>query len=214
MKEVVIFGTGGHAKVVADIVRGQPELKLVAFYSANKNMSNFLDVNHYHQDDLKNNSHNCGVVAIGDNFLRHMVVELVKKAKPNFEFLTVVHSAAVVSNSVKLGAGSVVMANAVVNPDSKVGEHVILNTSCSVDHDAQLEDFVSIAPKACLGGNVKVGYASAVSIGAVVTHGRSIGSHCVIGAGAVVVDDVKSNQLGFGNPFKVIRRREFGDKYL
>lgn len=59
-----------------------------------------------------------------------------------------------------------------------------------------------------------MGAYSAVSLGAAVLPGVSIGEHSVIGAGAVVVRDIPGKVVSFGVPSKVIRSREIGEKYL
>lgn len=62
------------------------------------------------------------------------------------------HSAAWVDPDAKLGTGTVVFAGAVIRPGSVVGEHVIVNTSASVDHDCVVKDFVHIVPGCTPGG--------------------------------------------------------------
>lgn len=48
------------------------------------------------------------------------------------------------------------MPGSVVNAGARVGDHVILNTCSSVDHDCIVEDFVHVSPGAHLAGNVTV----------------------------------------------------------
>ncbi|MES3037775.1 MAG: acetyltransferase [Bdellovibrionota bacterium] len=213
-KLVVIIGTGGHAKVVHDILIQEGKFKPAAFFSLDKNLKSFLELPHYHQDEFGQHEFTHGVVAIGDNWLRAQAVRTLNAINSKFQFVTTVHPSAVVGNGVKLGVGTVVMANAVVNPFSVIGDHIIINTSASVDHDCQLENYCSIAPGAVLGGNVKVGQYSAVSLGAKIIHGRSIGEQTVIGAGALVVGDVGSGVVAYGTPCEAKRNRKAGEKYL
>lgn len=214
MEEIVIFGIGGHAKVVFDVIVKENKYKAAAFFSLDKDCKSFLGLPHYHQSELVKHNFSKGIVAIGDNFLRQSVVEFIKKEKPKFEFIKAIHPMAAVATSVKIGDGSVVMAQAAVNIDSQVGTHVIVNTLASVDHDANLGSFSSVAPGAVLGGNVSVGDFSAISIGAVVKHGVKIGQHTVVGAGAVVLKDIENFKIAYGNPCSVIRDRKAGEKYL
>ena len=66
-------------------------------------------------------------------------------------------------------------------------------------------DFVHIAPKVALCGNVFVGEGTLVGVGAVVVPGIRIGKNCVIGAGAVVFRDVPDYGLVVGNPARLIK---------
>lgn len=214
MKNIVIIGTGGHAKVIFDILLRQNLYKPVAFLSLNDIMTSFLGLPHYHQSKLDQKDFNTGVLAIGDNFVRSQAAEFVRSQKPKFNFITAIHPSAQIAEDVILGEGSVVMANVVVNPGTYVGSHAILNTSSSVDHDCKIGQFASIAPGCTLGGNVEVGEFSAVSLGSKIIHSKKIGSHSVIGAGALVLKDIESYKVAYGHPCQIVRSRTLGEKYL
>lgn len=214
MKDIVIFGTGGHAKVVSDIIAKQKLYNLKAFVSLNSSLSEFMGLPHHNQNQLNKLDFNLGIVAIGDNFIRKQVVELILSIKPDFSFVTAIHPSAQVGVECAIAPGAVVMANAVINPGTKIGQHCIINTGALVDHDVTVEDFASIAPGCTLGGNVKVGSFSAISLGASIIHGINIGEHAVVGAGSVVVKNIDAYSLSYGNPCKLVRQRKAGEKYL
>lgn len=94
------------------------------------------------------------VVAIGDNAIRKKVAEALQVT--GVPFATIVHPFSSVSSFVSLGQGTIVMPGSVVNAGARVGDHVILNTCSSVDHDCIVEDFVHVSPGAHLAGNVTV----------------------------------------------------------
>lgn len=197
-----IVGTGGQARVIADILNASGEREPVMVQEAA--LKERYDAG---SDDVV-------IVGIGDNYARSRVVEAIRQQIPNCRFGKAVHPAAVIARDVVVGAGSVVMAGAIVNPGAVIGEHVILNTNCSVDHDCIIGDFVSIAPRVALGGTVKVGSVTAIGIGALVSHACEIGEQTVIGAGAVVVKSMPSYSVCYGVPARVVRSRQAGDGYL
>jgi acetyltransferase-like isoleucine patch superfamily enzyme len=106
------------------------------------------------------------------------------------------------------------MAGAIINPNSTIGEHCIVNTASSIDHDSILERFSSVAPGVITGGNVRVGEFSALSLRAAVIHGCSIGPHTIVGAGATVLKDIPAFAVAYGTPARVVRTRAAGEKYL
>ena len=106
------------------------------------------------------------------------------------------------------------MPNCVVNSYVKIGKFVIVNTASVIEHDSVLMDFSSIAPGVCLGGNVKIGKRSAISINSAVSNGISIGNDSVIGGSSLVLNDVKNNCLTFGIPAKFIRGRGIDEEYF
>jgi sugar O-acyltransferase (sialic acid O-acetyltransferase NeuD family) len=214
VEEILIFGAGGHAKVVFDVIKRQGLYKPVAFVTEKLNSAEFQGIACVEFAELSNLEQSKGVVAIGDNYTRCKVVEQIKSVRASFQFVSVIDPFSSISDSSKVGQGSVVIGKSFVNVDVKIGSHVILNSSCSVDHDSVLGDFSSIAPGAVLGGNVKVGQRSSVGLGASLIHSVTVGEDTVIGAGSTVVNSIADRQVAYGVPCKVIRSREPADKYL
>ncbi|MBP0724473.1 acetyltransferase [Bacillus sp. RG28] len=218
MKKIVIFGSGGHAKVVIDMVEKLNEFSIMAVIDSFQPVSKTICGYRVLGDETSllslNNEIFGGVVAIGDNWIRKQVVEKIKTIIPNFKFVSILDPSSVISNSVKIGDGTVVLPGSVVNCETIIGEHCIINTNSSVDHDCILGSFVSCAPGSTIGGNVKVGDYTAIALGAKVIQSIKIGEHTVIGAGSTVVRDIESYVVAYGTPAKKIRSRKIGDKYM
>ena len=101
---------------------------------------------------------------------------------------------------VTLGAGSVVMAGAVINVDAVIGRGVIVNTCASVDHDCRIGDFCHVSVGARLAGTVHVGDRSTLGVGAVVRNNTDICADCMVGAGAAVVSPLTEPGVYVGVP--------------
>jgi acetyltransferase EpsM len=129
-----------------------------------------------------------------------------------FSLVTAVHPTAVVANDVQVSPGTVVAAGAIINPATQIGQNAIINTGASVDHECVIEEGVHICPGVHLAGKVTVGRATWVGIGATVTDHIRIGAGSIIGAGAVVVNDIPDGVIAYGVPAKVIRRVETSGK--
>lgn len=186
MKRLAIIGANGHGKVIADI----------AFRNAYEEII-FLD------DNV--NIHECGgypvvgrsadakkidadvVIGIGDTGIRKQIQESLS----GVNIVTLIHPDAVVAADVLIGEGTVVMAGAVINPGVTIGKGCIINTCSSVDHDCNVGDFVHIAVGSHLCGTVIVEDETWIGAGATVNNNLSICRACMIGAGAVVVNDIK-----------------------
>lgn len=215
-KEVIIYGAGGHGKVIADILEYSFFYEVKGFLDGNKEEGEVffgypvLGDESYFNDNANTNC----IVAIGDNWVRSLVVKKILSVCPDVNFINAIHHSAQIAEGVKFGEGNVVMANVVINSDTKLGNHCIVNTKSSIDHDCDIDNFSTIAPGATLGGNTNVGEYSTVSLGANVIHGINIGKHTVIGAGATVLNNVESHAVAYGTPAKVVRKRKENDKYL
>lgn len=144
------------------------------------------------------------VVALGNLDRRRLV--FANALALGLEPATIRHPAAVVSESARIGRGTMISAGAVVGVEALVGENCILNTACSVDHDARVANLVNINPHACLAGRVTVGTHTVIGAGAVVIDEIRIGAHCIVAAGAVVIHDVPDHVLVAGVPAQTKKR--------
>lgn len=154
------------------------------------------------------------VIAIGDNWWRRKIYSDLALKCPNLKFPIVKHPSAVIAASAEIGGGAVLLAHSHVGPGSRVGEFCIINTGSSLDHDCTMHDFASIAPGVLMGGLVQIGECSAIGVGASISDRISVGSHTVIGTGAVVVRDIPDLVIAYGNPARVQRSRREGEKYI
>ena len=220
MKEILVFGASGHAKVVLDTIEKEGNFQVKGLIDPNKEIGE--DVLGYKilakEEDIselyKSESIHGGVIAIGDNWIRKNVQEKIIESIPDFNFISCIHPSAEIGKEVKIGIGTMVLPGAIINADSQIGDHCIINTNASLDHDSFIGNFSSLAPNATTCSNVKIGEYSAISLGADIIQNIKIGNHCVIGAGSLVTKDVADNSLCYGVPSEVIRKRKKGEKYL
>ncbi len=203
MKKLSVIGTGGHAKVVIATARAAG-YAVVAAYDDNavRHGSKILGVPILGGTEEATRSGLPTVIAIGANRAREALAQLA------CNWLSVIHPSAVVHESVSIGVGSVIFAGVVVQPDSVLGEHVILNTGSSVDHDCRLGDWVHVGPGARLCGGVEIGHGTLLGVGTSVIPGIRLGEWCVVGAGAAVAGSFSDESLLLGVP----ARRSNDDK--
>lgn len=199
MKDVIIIGAGGHARVIADIVRCCGDRCLGFLDDAVQDAA--LPVLGK-VDDYVNYPDAEFVIGIGNAAVRRKIAgELA-----GVNWYTAIHPTAVVSEmDVTIGGGSVVMANAVINPGTAIGAHCIINTAAVVEHDNRIGDFAHISVGAKLAGTVSVGEDTWVGIGAVVSNNLSICGGCMIGAGTVVVRSITESGTYVGVPARRIK---------
>ena len=203
MREVIIIGAGGHAKVIADIVQNCGDV-VVGFLDDHPNMQGQLygipilgTVSEY--EKYINAEF---VIGIGNATIRRKIAERMMGVK----WYTAVHPSAVISpTDVSIGEGTVVMANAVVNVGTKIGAHCIINTAAVLDHDNCIGDFSHISVGAKLAGTVSIGEETWVGIGAVISNNIDVCGGCMIGAGATVVRSIKHKGTYVGVPARIIK---------
>lgn len=191
-----LFGASGHAKVIIDILKAT-DTEIDGLVDDNPDINALLGYPVFHnRTDISP-----VIVSIGINTTRRKVV-----GKLTGIFGKAVHPLAVISDTVTIGEGTVVMQGVIIQSDAKIGKHCIVNTGASVDHECVIEDFVHISPHATLCGNVRVGEGTWIGAGTTIIPGVKIGKWCVIGAGSVVTKDIPDNVLAVGNRCKVIKQ--------
>lgn len=114
--------------------------------------------------------------------------------------LTALHPSAVIAGSARIEAGSIVMAGTVVQPRTRIGRNVIVNTRASIDHDCTIGDHAHIAPGAVLSGGVAVEDRCHIGAGCTVIQNVRIGRGATVAAGATVVRDVAAGSVVKGTP--------------
>lgn len=220
MERIIIIGAGGHAKVVIDIILHEKKYQLFGLIDNNFPLDHeVLGFKVLGSDDelssIIEKNHICGgVIAVGDNYRRYEIFKNIKKINQEFQFINCIHPKSNIGIDVKIGEGNVVMAGVTVNSSTTIGDHCILNTNCSIDHDNNISSFTSIAPNAVCGGNVTINQYSAVGIGATILHNITVGTNCIVGANSLVNKDADSNSVYYGVPAQFIREHQFGCKYL
>ncbi len=201
---IYLYGAGGHAKVIIDILIAMHQKPAGIFDDfSNQDLLNGVPVMRYEPQHIGNNDK--VLISIGDNTTRKEI-----SRKMQYSFATAIHPKTCTSHFSSTGEGSVIMQGVVLQSGAEIKKHCILNTSCSIDHDCVVNDFVHIAPGATLCGNVTIGEGTHVGAAAVIIPGVTIGKWCIIGAGSVVISNVPDNCAVAGNPARLLHQQILG----
>ncbi len=207
--QVVVFGAGGHAKVVVDCLRDEGKFAVASLADADpakagRSIHGCVVVDEQ-QGMATARTQDGAIVAIGNNEARARIAQALLDA--GVTLVSAVHRSAVIATTARIGRGTVVMPGAVVNADTAVGDNVIVNTRASIDHDCVIGDGVHVAPGTTICGGVRVGAGVLLGAGCVVLPGIAIGDGARIAAGAIVTNDVPAHETYAGNPARKLERR-------
>ena len=211
MKALLVLGSGGHARVLAETADLTGRFSCIAFlddrYQDFPVSSTVLGwpvlgpLSHAFRPEIAQ-EFSAALVGIGHCLTRmHWLEQLTSFG---YESPPLIHPTAFISRSAQIGPGSVVFAQSAVQAQACIGSGVILNTGCTVDHDVVIEDGSHICPGAHLAGEVHVGKRSWIGIGACVIQQVSIGTDVTVGASAAVIQDLPDGITAVGVPARIL----------
>ena len=229
-KNIVIFGSGSHSKVIFSEIIKLRKFNILGFVDdfskkgkiiTKFNGKQYLNLGNIKQfiGDIKSKKKKLyknisGIVGIGLNYKRKKIVKEITKYQKKYNWETIISKDCILNGDVKVGVGSFIMSGVIINTGSVIGNHCILNTSSSIDHDNIFKDYSSSGPGVISGGNITVGDSSHLGIGCVIRNNISIGNNVVIGGNSYVNKNCKENSLYFGVPAKRLKNRKLNDNYL
>ncbi len=202
-EKVFVFGASGHGKVVIDIIEQQGLYDIAFLVDDNLQLKGHSFFGYpvvggkEELLSLSDQPLHC-IVAIGNNQIRSAVVLWLEEN--GFKLISAIHPNAYVGRGATIGAGSVIMASAVLNSDAHVGRNVIINTRASIDHDCFIDDNVHLAPGTTICGSVRIGRNSFICSGATVIPNLTIGKDATVAAGATVIKNIPDNVMVAGIP--------------
>ena len=209
--DLVIVGTGGHAKEVAFLLERQTEFTLVGFVDDNSEMASkhiysrpvIGDVNTL----LKIKRKTAIVIGIAHPIVKKKIYLKLKKNRQLF-YPNLIDETALIGHNVELGMGNILMAYSTYTSDIIIGHFNMLNIGTTIGHDAIIGDFNAFFPNNNLSGNVNVGHNNEFGVGTKVIQKISIGNENIFGAGSVVIRDIQDKSKNVGVPTKKIESWE------
>lgn len=207
--KIIIFGSGGHSRVVTEIVLKENKHQLIGFIdplakNPNEKIFNLPILGGFESIPKVIKMGVKGfVVGVGNNKIRaKRFQELINSGLTPIK---AIHPTADIGKEAKIGEGSVVSLGAIIATQSKIGKNSIINSGAIVEHEAQIGNHVHIAPGAALAGRVKVKDYAFLGLRSVVKDYITIEEKAIVGAGAVVINNVKKETTVVGIPAKKIK---------
>jgi sugar O-acyltransferase (sialic acid O-acetyltransferase NeuD family) len=211
VKDLGIFGTSGFAREVADIAADLGYRPIfVARDREERDAWTFPD-DVILEDDLDSHTGMGLAIGVGDNAIRQRIAQRYLEGR---SFPTLVHSSATFGRGQRAAVdsrrGVIVCAGARFTNNIAVGDFSIFNLNATIGHDVVIEEYVNVAPLACISGNVHLGARAWIGTGAAVNQGTEnaklrVGPDVVVGSGAVVVKDCEDGGVYVGVPARRIR---------
>lgn len=216
MRQLAIYGTGGLAREVLELVHEinaiAPAFEVIGWLDDDPSKAGQtikgLPVLGSIEAAAERSRGLTVVIAIGNTAARARIANRLDRHGVDSPVL--VDPRARVGRDVTVGAGSIICAGSLLTTDIRLGRHVIVNLNVTIGHDAELADFVTLAPAVNVSGHVRIAEGCDVGTGSATVQDVSIGEWTIVGAGAVVACDLPANTTAVGVPARVIKERPAG----
>ncbi|MDH6166712.1 sugar O-acyltransferase (sialic acid O-acetyltransferase NeuD family) [Variovorax boronicumulans] len=196
-KRLLIIGTGGHGRSVAEAVLLRDDYVLTGFLDdAAEPGQHVWDWPVWGTTAMLSackDQIDAVFVAIGNNALREALHQRVQAQ--GLALATVIHPAATVSPRAAVGRGTAIMAGAVVGTGAQLGEGVIVNCGAVVDHDCTVEPFGHLGVNAGMAGGSVLGRRAWMPVGAALAYGVRVAADRVLHSGEVVHPDYLAQRI-------------------
>lgn len=207
--KIVIVGAGGFGREVLwtllDCNKISKKYEILGFIDDNKSLKgkivNKVPVLGDTDWLLSNLPRVSCVVAIGDCKIRKKIVEKLEKS--DLKFPTIIHPAALCSEFVDVGKGTIIQSGSIVSMDIKIGNHAYVNFSCTIGHDCVINDFATLSPGVHISGTNTIEEGVFIGTGTVTKQNITIGRWSFIGGGTVVGKNIPEFSMYFGVPGKM-----------
>jgi UDP-perosamine 4-acetyltransferase len=209
MDKIILIGGGGHARVLIDLIKAIDEYEIAGIVDPEiETGSEVFTIPVLGSDDMLPDLIAEGIktacIAIGsikDNCNRRELYRMVKNI--GFSMPYFIHPGAIVSAlQMSVSDGVQVMAGAIIQAGTVIGENTIINTGAVIEHDCVIGNNVHVCPGAVICGGSTIGDNSFIGAGSTIIQYLEVGRDAVVGAGTLVSRNLsdgalaRSTQLG------------------
>lgn len=211
-KKILLIGGGGHFKSVLDSILELNEYTEIGIVDKKENIGkSIMEVPVVGCDDdlrfLIGDGYKYAFVtvgSIGNPSLRIKLFNLLSEI--GYKIPVIIDNSAKVSKHAKVEQGVFIGKQCIVNADALIQKGSIINSGSIVEHDCQIGAFAHVAPGVVLGGEVVIGENCHIGSNATVKQQVHIGANSIIGMGSVVLQNIDSSRVAYGNPCREVKK--------
>lgn len=209
MKNLLIIGARGYGREVSLLAKGSigfnTDFQVKGFLDDKKDALDGLgdfpkilgDV-----EDYAIQANDVFICALGDVKWKKHYVDLIL-AKGGI-FTTLIHKSASIGIGSTVGGGSIIERYVTITANCSVGNYTTISINSLIGHDASIGDFCHISAFTFMGGGCSLGDFVTVHPHASILPRKKVGNHVIVGAGSVVIRDIKEGNTVFGVPARRI----------
>lgn len=161
MRNLIIFGSGGHAISCLDVIDSTKKYKVKGYISdtESKTLSKkirWLGNDEYIKKIKKTDCAIIGFANIGKKNLNSRIRIYNKLKKKGCKLPVIKSINSYISKNTKIDEGTIIMHGVVINANVKIGKNCIINTKSLIEHDTIIGDHCHISTGVIINGNCKI----------------------------------------------------------
>ena len=199
-KKIIIIGAGGHSKSLINLITSINEFKILGLIDNSISNKKILDypILGTDQDLIKYYKKgiiycSIGLGQIKNPYKRIKLFNLLKKI--GFKIPTIISKKCECFKSNKIGEGTQIFHNTLINSNVKIGKNCIINSGSIIEHDVEISNNCHISTGAIINGGVKIGENTFIGSSAVIKNNIPIGKNCIIGMGVIVKKKIENGKI-------------------
>jgi sugar O-acyltransferase (sialic acid O-acetyltransferase NeuD family) len=211
-KKILLIGGGGHCKSVLDSLIERNEYVEIGIVDKTENIGKSLfEIPYIGCDDDLQTLFDGGykyafvtVGSIGNSSIRQKLFHQL--CNIGYEIPTIVDVSAQVSKHATIGPGVFIGKLCIVNAGALIHKGAIINSGSIIEHDSQVGAYAHIASGAVLGGEVVIGDGTHIGANATIRQQIHVGKNSIVGMGSVVLKDLGTGVMAYGNPCEEVKK--------
>ena len=122
------------------------------------------------------------------------------------QFATLIHPAANISPSTKIGYNTLVMAGVVTTINVCIGNHCVILPNTVISHDVVIDSYTLIGSNVSISGGVRIEKLCYIGTGSKIIEEVTVSHGSLIGIGTIVLRSTEPDTVVVGNPGRTIRK--------
>lgn len=140
------------------------------------------------------------ICALGDVHYKQKYVEIIKSKGGHF--ISLIHPSVSIGTNTSIGEGCIVRYHSSISCDITIGDFVTIMGFCIIGHDAEIGNYSHLGAHCFMGGFSRLEDSVVMHPGSRLLPHKTVKRNAIIGAGSVVLTNVKEATTVLGVPAK------------
>lgn len=189
---IFIYGSGARSKLITKLIRElKIKKKIILIDKKPKNKKKIFSEEYlikkfkYGRDDL--------VLGFSNPKDKKETYERLTNIRKFNLIKPLISKTATIKKKSNIGRGTIIMDDAYLSENVKIGDNCFIGIDTLISHDAQFDNFVEISHKVKIAGNVRINECSFIGMGSIIIQNKRIKKNCFIGAGVLLKKNLEEN---------------------